>query len=279
VTLNAAGFAPAKVNLTLHVTGQRPDGYHLLDSLVVFADVGDTVTAQAADTLTLDITGPFAKGVPSNAGNLMMRAARLLDPKRGARLTLDKHLPHPAGIGGGSSDAAATLRMLSALWGCPLPTVSQALTLGADVPVCLTPRPQRMQGIGDHLTPTPPLPDCALLLVNPCINVPTPDVFRALVQRNGSPMPNLPGWINFADLATWLTNQRNDMQTAAIQIAPVIRDVLMQINVTPDCALARMSGSGATCFGLFADLASAQAAARQISTIRPEWWVRAACVL
>ena len=160
MTANSPGFAPAKINLTLHVTGQRADGYHLLDSLVAFADIGDEVSAQSSDSLSLTVTGPNATGVPTDGRNLMIKAARLLDENRTAALHLDKQLPAASGIGGGSSDAAATLRVLSKLWDLPIPTADQVLTLGADLPVCLTPCCQRMRGIGGDLAALPALPAC-----------------------------------------------------------------------------------------------------------------------
>ncbi|WP_372834971.1 4-(cytidine 5'-diphospho)-2-C-methyl-D-erythritol kinase, partial [Puniceibacterium confluentis] len=171
-------FAPAKVNLTLHVTGRRADGYHLLDSLVVFADIGDTVSVEASDRLSLAVDGPMAVGVPVDDSNLVLRAARFLNPERGAAILLTKHLPAASGIGGGSSDAAATLRALSELWGVPVPR--DVLALGADLPVCMAPGAQRLAGVGDVLTPVPGLPDCDILLVKPGVSVATPQGVRAL---------------------------------------------------------------------------------------------------
>ena len=272
-------FAPAKVNLTLHVTGRRTDGYHLLDSLVVFAGAGDRIIATAGET-GLRVTGPRGEGVPHGPENLVARAAALFDPPVAAGLTLDKHLPAASGIGGGSADAAATLAALAALAGRPLPAAEAVLRLGADVPVCLAGRPARMQGIGGELSPVPALPPCWLVLVNPGVAVPTPEVFRRLARRDNPPMPDpLPHWRDTADLAQWLAGQRNDLEAPARAIAPVIETVLARLAATPGCALARMSGSGATCFGLYGEEAAARQAAAAIAAESPGWWLAAAPVL
>lgn len=277
------GFAPAKINLTLHVTGQRPDGYHLLDSLVVFVDIGDRVSARPAPELSLAIDGPEA-GALAAAGagggdNLVLRAARSLGLDAAA-LTLWKALPVSAGIGGGSSDAAAALRVLTAMTGRAMPTPAAASALGADVPVCLTPRPTRLRGIGEELAAVPPLPRFHLVLVNPRIAVPTPDVFRRLASRSNPPMPaSLPAWPELRDLIGFLAACRNDMQDAAISIAPGIRLVLDALGRTSGCVLVRMSGSGATCFGMFRTAEDAAAAAAEIRARHPGWWVAAARLL
>lgn len=274
----ARAFAPAKINLTLHVTGRRADGYHDLDSLVVFADVGDWITAARADETSLTLTGPRAEGVPVDADNLVLRAAALM-PDVPAAVTLDKHLPAAAGIGGGSADAAATLRALASL-GAPLPSPAELLKLGADVPVCLANRPCRMRGLGDIIAPIPKLPSLHLVLVNPGIAVPTPKVFAALNGAYGPPMPvDLPEWPDAESFASWLNTQRNDLEPPARALAPVIDEVSAAIQSQPGCLLNRMSGSGATCFGVFAKASEAQAAATVISSAYAEWWVAAAPVL
>ena len=260
-----AGFAPAKVNLTLHVTGRRADGYHLLDSLVAFADVGDHLTSAPGDGLT--VTGPFAAGVPVGDENLIRRALRLAGSARA--ITLDKQLPHPAGLGGGSSDAAAALRLV----GADLP-VGDLLALGADVPVCAIGRGARMRGIGDRVTPVS-LPPLHAVLVNPGLSVATPQVFAALETPRNAGMDDLPGWADTDALIDWLIPQRNDLEGPAITVAPDIVGVLGAIRAT-GAAVTRMSGSGATCFGLYPDVAVAKAAAKRLD--RPGWWVRA-CVL
>ncbi|SEO82933.1 4-diphosphocytidyl-2-C-methyl-D-erythritol kinase [Salinihabitans flavidus] len=271
-------FAPAKINLTLHVTGQRADGYHLLDSLVVFCDVGDTLSAAPADRLSLRVDGPMAAGVPDDASNLVMRAARFLDLSRGAAMMLTKRLPVASGIGGGSSDAAAALRALSALWDVPLPSPEETLPLGADVPVCMTPRPQRIRGVGARLCPVPDLPTADLVLVNPRLPVPTPAVFGALTRRDRSPMPEeLPRWPDAAALAEWLGTMRNDLEAPAIRVQPAIADVLRVLRAEKPLHAA-MSGSGATCYAL---LPAGQGAglAETLKAAHPGWWVASGAIL
>ncbi|HHH89533.1 MAG TPA: 4-(cytidine 5'-diphospho)-2-C-methyl-D-erythritol kinase [Aliiroseovarius sp.] len=266
-------FAPAKVNLTLHVTGQRADGYHLLDSLVAFADVGDRLTLRAAARTTLALTGPMAAGVPTGADNLVLRAASLFE--QAAEITLSKHLPMQAGLGGGSSDAAATALGLADLTGaCDLPPGLTAL--GADIRVCLMRRAARMRGIGEQVTPVAGLPPLPAVLVNPGVAVPTPDVFAALAGKTNAPMPRrLPRWRSAEALIAWLTTQRNDLEAPARAIAPEITETLQVLGAQPGCGLARMSGSGATCFGLFSTPDGAEAAACALAMQHPGWWVRA----
>lgn len=268
-------IARAKVNLHLHVTGRRPDGYHTLDSLAVFAGAADTLVAEPADALTLEITGPFAAGLDGD--NLVLRAARALAEaagvQAGARLILDKRLPVASGIGGGSADAAAALRLLSRLWSTdlgPERMAGIALSLGADVPVCLASRPSRMGGIGEALSPAPALPPCGLALVNPGVAVATADVFR--VRAGGfTPDADLPAsWEDAAAMARDLAEARNDLEAPARALRPEIGAALDALARMQGCLLSRMSGSGATCFGLFADAASAEAAARALA--RPGWW-------
>lgn len=275
-------FAPAKVNLALHVTGQRADGYHLLDSLVVFAGTGDRLQVEPAADLSLRVTGPRAAGVPEGEENLVLRAARLLGPPAGlgARIRLEKHLPAAAGIGGGSSDAAAALRALARLWQVPLPAPAATAVLGADLPVCLAPRAWRMQGIGERLAPAPELPPVWLVLVNPGVPVATPAVFRALERKDGSPMPALlPRCADAETLAKFLAGLRNDLEAPARATEPKVTLALSALNAQRGCLIARMSGSGATCFGLFATPQGAEAAARTIARAAPGWWVADAPVL
>ena len=270
-------FAPAKVNLTLHVTGRRPDGYHLLDSLVVFPAVGDRLEAVEARDLTLEIDGPFA-GALEPASNLVLAAARLLRPAgRGAAIRLTKALPVAGGIGGGSSDAAAALRLLARLWSVPLPPVEALLALGADLPVCLAARPMRMAGIGEALVPVG-MPRFWLVLANPGVPLSTGAVFEALAQRAGPPMPPLDGFDGFEGLCAYLRGQRNDLEPPAVALAPAVAEVLAALAGSPGCPLARMSGSGATCFGIFADEGTARAAADALGRAAPGWWVAAAPV-
>ncbi|MFC3060514.1 4-(cytidine 5'-diphospho)-2-C-methyl-D-erythritol kinase [Paenirhodobacter populi] len=263
-------FAPAKVNLALHVTGRRADGYHLLDSLVAFAPFGDHLTLVPAPALSLTVTGPEGAGVPEGPENLVLRAAALVPGGQGAAITLDKRLPPASGIGGGSSDAAAMLRGLALLRGASLPE-DRGLELGADVPMCLDPRPARVRGIGEDITPVtlPPLP---AVLVNPRGSVPTPAVFKALTERDNPPMATIPGFASTADCIDWLAGQRNDLEPPAKAIAPGIAAALSALATLPGCRLARMSGSGATCFGLFATLTEAETALTRLRATRPEWW-------
>jgi 4-diphosphocytidyl-2-C-methyl-D-erythritol kinase len=280
-------FAPAKINLYLHVLGRRPDGYHVLDSLVAFADIGDEVAAAPADTLTLTLGGPEA-GAIADLGddNLVLRAARLLMARdaidAGAALHLDKRLPAAAGIGGGSSDAAAALRALSRLWGHPFDAeglAALALELGADVPACLAARPVWVGGIGDQLEPAASLAEAGLVLANPRRPLPTAAVFQ---RRSGAfsaparfdPMPS-----DAAGLAGALASRHNDLTGAAQALVPEIGAVLERLAALPGALLARMSGSGATCFALFADRAAALIAGRALAAAEPGWWSAAGALL
>lgn len=266
----AKAFAPAKINLTLHVIGQRADGCHLLDSLVMFASIGDRITAHLADETSLTVKGPMAAGVPQDASNLVIRAADLMGVTAAVRLY--KNLPHTAGLGGGSTDAAATLRALSKLTHVPIP--QGTLALGADVPVCLLAKSARMRGIGDEITQVPDLPMLHAVLVNPNRPVPTATVFNQLKKRDNDPMPaDLPKLKNAPDLIEWLGGMRNDLQAAAIEAEPGIAQVFNALEVTPGCLLTRMSGSGGTCFGLYADAETAASASGRLREEYPGWWV------
>ncbi len=270
----SSAFAPAKVNLTLHVTGRRADGYHLLDSLVVFAGVGDRVDLAPAARTSVAVSGPEADGVPTGPENIVVRAAESFGTP--VHITLHKELPNAAGLGGGSSDAAATLRALGRMTGRPVP---DALTLGADVPVCVLGRPARMSGIGEVLAPVAGLPAAWLVLVNPREMLATGAVFAALDRVDGPAMGELRAWTDAADLAAWLAARRNDLEAPATRIAPAVGDALAALRATEGCLLARMSGSGATCFGLYATLDAAEAAAATLGARNPDWWVRAAEML
>lgn len=265
-------FAPAKINLTLHVTGQRGDGYHLLDSLVAFADVGDWVSVAQSDGLSLEIIGPEKAGVPDGRNNSILQAARFYE-QDGLAISLEKHLPTAAGIGGGTADAAATLRAISGLRDLALP--DNVLPLGADVPVCLQGRVTRMSGIGEQLSAVPDLPDVWAVLVNPRLPVCTNAVFKALKYKNNKPMDaQMPKFNSATGLAAWLLEQRNDLQNPAIGLQPVISDVLTILAKSENALLARMSGSGATCFALFSRPDQAIDAAKTIAQNRPDWWVK-----
>ncbi len=272
----APTFAPAKVNLALRVTGRRADGYHLLDSLAVFAGVGDVVSATPAEGLSLSLAGPGAEALQAEPDNLVLRAARALADAAGvparAAITLEKHLPVASGIGGGSADAAAALRVLDALWGAAIGAEGLrqiAAGLGADVPVCVESRPMRMRGVGEVLDPVPPLPPFGLLLANPRLALATPAVFKARAPGFSPPIAYPEAWRDAAALAEWLRPLGNDLEAAAVSLCPPIAEVLAAIAATPGCLLARMSGSGATCFGIFATPAAAEAAA---AILPAGWW-------
>lgn len=267
--------APAKLNLCLHVTGRRADGYHLLDSLVVFADIADEVQIAPGTGLNLFLTGPESGGLTAEPDNLVLRAARLMGVVD-ADLRLEKRLPVASGIGGGSADAAATLRALARLTGKPLPSPDDVLQLGADVPVCLSGRPARMSGIGETLTPLPDLPPLWVVLVNPRVPVPTPQVFAALTSRENPALPGIPqdSLATAQGFTDWLATQtRNDLVAPALRVAPMLGDVQRALAATPDCLLARMSGSGGTHFGLYATAEAAETAAQRLATVHPDWWI------
>lgn len=285
--------APAKLNLYLHVTGRRADGYHTLDSLVAFAGVHDTLAARPAERLRLEIDGPFAAALAGTVkcgrrrrANLVLRAARALardtaSPPRAA-LRLTKRLPVAAGIGGGSADAAATLRALCGLWAVAPEAERMAAiagALGADVPVCMYGRAAFVGGVGELLQPAPRLPAAGLVLANPGVALATRRVFAA---RGGGFSPAARFHEPAADaaaLAELLRARRNDLAAPAIGLAPVIREVLEALAALPGALIARMSGSGATCFALFADRTAADAAAPALRHHRPGWWVAAADLL
>ncbi|MCA8930001.1 MAG: 4-(cytidine 5'-diphospho)-2-C-methyl-D-erythritol kinase [Alphaproteobacteria bacterium] len=275
--------APAKLNLYLHVLGHRPDGYHELQSLVAFADCGDRVTATGpAPDWTLDVDGPFADRLEdtSAADNLVLRAARRLQASvpaaRPMALRLGKDLPVAAGIGGGSADAAATIRLLARLWGGTTGAPADWADLGADIPVCLVNRPALVEGMGERVTPVPSLPSLPAVLVNPAVPSATGAVFAALAGRFGAPAatPMPPPQADMAAFVAWLARQRNDLTRPAMEIAPAVGEVLAAIAGTPGALLARMSGSGTTCFGLFATEAAAAGAARSLRQRAPHWWIR-----
>ncbi|MBJ6132205.1 4-(cytidine 5'-diphospho)-2-C-methyl-D-erythritol kinase [Ochrobactrum sp. Q0168] len=276
-------LAPAKINLALHVTGRRDDGYHLLDMLVVFARFGDTITVADAPEDRFTVSGPFAAAVPLDGGNLVLKARDALRAHSGCDLPpvaihLEKSLPIASGIGGGSSDAAATLLALNALWNLQLDFDTLAalgLTLGADLPMCLHGAahgtPLTARGIGEELAPVTGLPALPLLLVNDGTALATPDVFRALDKRdNPALMP--PDQSELSALGHYLSTTRNDLLSPALSLAPQIGDTLALLRGC-DALYAQMSGSGATCFAIFADDASLQTAAARIRAQKPDWFV------
>jgi 4-diphosphocytidyl-2-C-methyl-D-erythritol kinase len=275
--------ARAKINLYLHVTGKRADGYHLLDMLVVFAETGDEIRVSPADNLSLTIDGPFCAGLSAGADNLVLRAAaglrELAGTSAGASIHLTKNLPLASGIGGGSADAAATLRALMQLWRVDpsrMALFDLAARLGADVPVCLDGRASFVGGIGEEIVPIGSLPESYLLLVNPLVETPTPAVFTARLGDFSAPARWQQNPKDVGEMVALLSSRRNDLTPPAIKLAPVVATVLDAIAATPDCLLARLSGSGATCFGIYATLAEAQAARAAILARHPAWWAVAA---
>ena len=280
-------LAPAKINLFLHITGKRDDGFHLLQSLMVFVDVGDELTFAPYDGLFLDIDGPFASDLNvAPHDNLIYKAARLLaDEYRvpaKARISLRKNLPVASGVAGGSSDAATALRGLVRLW--RLPEENERLQkiarqLGADVPACLAHKPVWAEGIGEKMTWMPHLPQFHMVMVNPIVPTPTPEVFRRFGARFSPPLQysgrrkSMQEWI--ADLSRY----RNDLSDAARTVTPQIADVLRAIEATPNCHFARLSGSGATCFGIYDSPAAVHAAVNKLRASYPDWWVSAASLL
>jgi 4-diphosphocytidyl-2-C-methyl-D-erythritol kinase len=273
--------APAKINLALHVTGRRGDGYHLLDTLVVFAEFGDKISARRSEVDRFELTGRFAHAI-AGGDNLVLQSRDLLRKIGGGgmqpvSIRLEKNLPIASGLGGGSSDAAATLKALARLWGLDIQSddlARDALSLGADLPMCLAARSLIARGIGEEIAPVGGLPPLSLVLVNPGVAVSTPEIFRTLERRDSPPLQELPPRPGLDELVGWLTASRNDLEPAAIAIAPQIADALGALRRS-GAALARMSGSGATCFGLYATEAEAARAARQIAAARPGWFVEA----
>lgn len=276
--------ARAKINLALHVIGRRPDGYHELDMLVAFADTGDTVILAPSDQDRFGIDGLMAGGIQADADNLVLRALRGFRETTGCTaplaIRLTKRLPVASGIGGGSADAAAMLRGLCRMhgWATEDPAiVAMARSLGADVPMCLASLPARVTGIGERIAPRAGRLAFGLLLVNPRVGVSTPSVFKALERRDNPPLPPLPTLNTVTDLTAFLVGEtRNDLEHPAKTMAPVIVDALADIASLPDVRLARMSGSGATCFGLFDDRPAAETAAAIIADKHPDWWIQPA---
>lgn len=279
-------FAPAKINLTLAVKGRRPDGFHELQSLVTFADCGDVLSGEPASAMSLEVTGPFAPSLANEKNNLVIKAAQLLVDHLGveqsARLVLEKNLPVASGIGGGSADAAAALRLLRKLSGQTVERhamAALALCIGADVPVCLEAAPAFMWGKGELMMRLDAVPGFWFVLVNPGVAVSTAEVFAAL----GAPSltdketaPHLPSWTSLDQFVDWLKGQGNDLEKPALSLAPMIAEVIASLGNTQGCRLARMSGSGATCFGIYADEATARTAEKALWVTHPNWWIRAA---
>jgi len=275
--------AHAKVNLTLSVLGRRADGYHELESLVTFADVHDVVTLESDAPHALAVSGPFAHGIAGE--NILARALAVLGQAEPGlsigSVTLEKNLPVAAGLGGGSADAAALLRAVRAAnvnYAAHVPWLDIAAQLGADVPVCLESRPALMRGVGEFLTPVGLLPEANAVIINPRQLLPTGDVFRALGAAalasapQQSPLP--PELPRLPDLIDYMRAHGNDLETPAKQLLPVIGEIKAVLDAQPGCLLAAMSGSGPTCFGIFADQAQARLAAGRIAGAHRDWWVK-----
>ncbi len=263
-------FARAKINLCLHVTGQRDDGYHLLDSIVVFADIGDQISVMPSNGFSLAINGPFADGLSTGDDNLVLQAAGLFARHcKGAAITLTKNLPVSSGIGGGSADAAAALRAMSCMTGIALPS-DAGLSLGADVPVCLQSISCRMQGVGDKITSLVDFPKFFAILVCPNIQLSTSDVFATLETKENTAITQV---TDKRSVDQFLCQQRNDLEKPSAGFAIEISQCLNEIK-NQGAFLARMSGSGATCFGLFETRHASEKAAGIIEYFHPDWWVK-----
>lgn len=284
-----AEAAPAKVNLALHVTGRRADGYHELESLVVFAGVADELVARPAKRDSLEVTGPFAAAAGLGDSNLVARAVAAFRARwpehvqTGLAIELVKNLPVAAGLGGGSADAAAALRLMAALGDADIAFAdlsAVALGLGADIPACLLSRPVEVRGVGEILHPLRAFPTTHIVLVNPLVPVVTADVFRRLQSRHNSSLPSLPQPLTLAaELGLWLTDTRNDLEAPAISLVPAIGTLIAELAAFDGCILARMSGSGGTVFGLFASASGAHQAAHDLRERHREFWVAAAPVI
>ncbi|MBN9305386.1 MAG: 4-(cytidine 5'-diphospho)-2-C-methyl-D-erythritol kinase [Devosia sp. 67-54] len=281
--------APAKLNLALHVTGRRADGYHALEMLVAFAEIGDELEARPAARDSLAITGPFAPALGTTEGNLVLRALSAFRARwpaalpPGIALTLRKNLPVAAGLGGGSADAAAALRLFAAMGQGGVAfadLLALAAPLGADVPMCLYSRPAEVRGLGEIVLPLKAFPACHAVLINPLVPVVTADVFRRLERRDNPGLPPLPDpLLRPAQLALWLDETRNDLEPPALALVPAIGEIKARLAGIDGCILARMSGSGATVFGLFGSGAQAHQAAHDLRTRYPDHWVAAAPLL
>ncbi|MHB2265447.1 4-(cytidine 5'-diphospho)-2-C-methyl-D-erythritol kinase [Aliihoeflea sp. PC F10.4] len=267
--------APAKINLALHVTGRLSDGYHEIDSLVVFTELGDELTVETARADSFRIEGPFADAIPGDGDNLVLRARDLFRQRHSftqpLSITLTKNLPPASGIGGGSSDAAACLAAMAEIARSDVSLSSTGATLGADVPMCLAAEPLIARGIGEEISLVSSFPSLAMVLVNPGVEVPTPEIFLRLSSPNNTPLPPLE---HPNDVVDWLSSCRNDLQEPALGYAPIIAEVLAALDAC-GARLARMSGSGATCFGIFPDMVSANRAAEQLHARQPSWFVKA----
>jgi len=265
--------ARAKINFALHVLGRRRDGFHDLDSIVAFAEFGDTVAVEPCRDLSIEVSGPASAGVPADERNVAAKAARMLSANLGAKIKIEKWIPAASGLGGGSSDAAAALRLLSKQWGVSIGPISNFARVGADVPVCLAGGCSRIRGAGETVELLEPgWPELPLVLANAGKEVSTTRVFQGVKRFGGALVGEIPGTCSVGELAAWLENQRNDLESPALSIAPEIRDVLSQLSSCRGCLLARMSGSGGTCFGIFESSEAAVRAKRKVHRANSSWW-------
>jgi 4-diphosphocytidyl-2-C-methyl-D-erythritol kinase len=266
--------AHAKVNLALHVVGQRANGYHELQSLVCLTEFGDQIQLSPEIDFTFKVTGPYSLGIPLDDSNLVVQAAKFMAQKHSrsldCKIVLEKNLPIASGIGGGSSDAAAVVKALSQYWSVPVPNEDELMAMGADIPVCMTTGLTLMEGAGEKIMHLSDAPNWGLLLINPNVGVSTPAVFNALSNKNNPPMHNV---IEKCVDVAWLWHQRNDLELPSMAIVPEVSAVIDVLSSTPHCQVARMSGSGATCFGIFTSIAEASTAAESIQYAHPNWWV------
>lgn len=267
--------APAKINLYLHITGKKPNGYHLLDSLVVFSDIGDVITIEASSQFSLTCDGPFAQNLPKNPDdNLIYKTVKVMadhiNQPPNVAINLTKNLPIAAGIGGGSSDAATVLKGLAKIWGITDINVLHniGLSLGADIPACLFKQPCFMRGIGGEIIPADNIPSMSLILINPNVPLSTPDVF----QNRSAPFSKM-ATFNSAHFIDALSKTTNDLQHSACQLAPEVQQVLDSLNKQKGCVFSRMSGSGATCFALFNTSKDATGAVLKLKSQHPNWWI------
>ncbi len=285
---NIRVFAPAKINLFLHITGRRNDGYHMLQSLIGFADVGDVISIEPAYDFAFSIEGLFAKHLENENidENLVVKAAkglaRIVDRPLDFRISLMKNLPVCAGLGGGSADAAATIWGLQEYWRLnrDAPYLwSLLMDLGADVPVCLRCKPQIVEGIGEELKPAPLMPEIPVLLVNPLYFCHTRDVFDCNCNKVYREYIDIPaGFSSVFEMVAFLQNCENGLFDSAVSVLPEIKNVIAALEAQKDCLFAQMSGSGASCFGIFETINEAEKAAKIIAKNHPEWWVKAAWV-
>lgn len=281
--------APAKINLALHIVGQRTNGYHELESLCVFTELCDELTATPSDHDELVLTGPFGKVLRGERSNIVLKALSLFRQNYpnvlpdGLRIVLDKALPVAAGIGGGSADAAAMLRLANHISGLELKLedmMDMALELGADVPMCLLSRTSFVDGVGENLDPMPDFPKLQLVLANPGKPVSTADIFRKLTEKENPPLVrDAADYRHITAISMWLEGTRNDLQKPAIQFLPEIGDMLMDLGEQKGCLLSRMSGSGATIFGMFGTAGEAMLAAQAFRKKWPNAWVAQSATL